>query len=343
MNEYIQSRSTHFDKGSLHGERDNLMGGYSFTDVEVEAPVSIAILMCTYNGASFLREQLESFNDQTFTHWTLYVSDDGSTDETRLILSEFQQRWDAGRVLVFEGPHQGFAKNFISLLQRSQVSAQYYAFSDQDDIWFNDKLERSLAHLVRLAPDQPALYCSRTQLVDAARRTVGYSPLFTRPPSFQNALVQSLAGANTMMINAAARELIMQLPPDAEIVAHDWLAYILVTGCGGTAIYDAEPSLQYRQHGDNLIGANTSFKQMLHRFGKMLSGRLVTWNDTNLTLLRTFKAGLTPQNRSILEHFERARRSGLTSRLRALHRSGVYRQTFAGNITLNVAAFLARI
>lgn len=318
------------------------MSYQSSADTPQEA-AEVAILMCTYNGASFLREQLDSFAAQTLSNWTLYVSDDASTDATRLVLAEYQERWGVDRLKVFDGPCQGFAKNFISLLKRPQVQADFYAFSDQDDIWFFDKLERSLAHLVPITPEKPALYCSRTQLVDSARNAAGYSPLFTRPPSFQNALVQSLAGANTMMINQRARELLVQLPESATVVAHDWLAYLLVTGCGGIALYDAQASLEYRQHGDNLIGANNTVKDRLNRLRKMLSGRFVKWNDANLQILETMSPLLTQENRAILAQFEQGRRLGLAARLCALRRSGVYRQTFVGNITLMIAALLARI
>ncbi len=303
----------------------------------------VAILMCTYNGASFLREQLDSFAAQTMSNWKLYVSDDASSDDTRHVLAEYQQRWGVDRLTVFDGPCQGFAKNFISLLQRPQVQADYYAFSDQDDIWYFDKLERSLSHLVTVTADKPALYCSRTQLVDSARNAAGFSPLFTKPPSFKNALVQSLAGANTMMINQRARELLVQLPDSATIVAHDWLAYLLVTGCGGVVLYDAQASLEYRQHGDNLIGANNTVKDRLNRLRRMLSGRFVRWNDANLQILETMSPLLTQENRSILADFEKGRRLGLGAGLCAIRRSGVYRQTFVGNITLMIAAFLARI
>ncbi len=245
--------------------------------------------------------------------------------------------------MIFDGPCQGFGKNFISLLKRPEVQAHYYAFSDQDDVWFSDKLERSVARLVTVPDQKPALYCSRTRLVDAGRNAAGFSPLFSRAPSFKNALVQSLAGANTMMINQAARDVLLRLPAEANVVAHDWLAYILVTACGGVAIYDPQASLDYRQHGGNLIGANASFRDRLNRFRRMLSGRFVEWNDANLQILRAMSPLLTPENRITLERFENARRLGLKSRLCSLRRSGVYRQTLAGNISLIVAAFLARI
>ncbi|BDM24267.1 glycosyltransferase family 2 protein [Pseudomonas sp. LRP2-20] len=305
--------------------------------------VEVAILMCTYNGAAFLQDQLESFACQSHTRWTLYVSDDASTDATRQMLADYQQRWGDNRIKVFDGPCQGFAKNFISLLKRPEVQGRFYAFSDQDDVWFKDKLERSVACLVQHSASRPALYCSRTRLVDVSRNAAGFSPLFSRPPSFRNALVQSLAGANTMLINQAARDVLIQLPEDAHIVAHDWLAYMLVTACGGDAVYDAQPSLEYRQHGNNLIGGNNRLVDRLRRLRKMLSGRFVEWNDANLRILQAMQPLLTQENRNVLEHFAVGRRSGFARRLCEFRRSGVYRQTFVGNITLIIAALLARI
>lgn len=303
----------------------------------------VAILMCTYNGAAYLREQLDSFERQTLVDWTLYVSDDSSTDETLDILSEYRHRWGERKLVMFEGPCQGFGKNFMSLVRRPEAQARYYAFSDQDDIWFSDKLERSVNCLDTVTVLKPTMYCSRTRLVDATGKVIGLSPLFSRPPSFRNAVVQSLAGANTMLINNAARNLLLHVGEDATIVAHDWLTYIIVTACGGEAIYDAEPTLDYRQHGGNLIGANASITDRINRVRKMLSGRFVEWNEANLQILKAMNAQMTDDARNALQHFEAGRHKHLPSRLRELHLSGIYRQTFAGRFSLLLAACLGRI
>ncbi|MFJ2322117.1 glycosyltransferase family 2 protein [Pseudomonas sp. NPDC087817] len=308
-----------------------------------EERADVAILMCTYNGSSFLREQLDSFGRQSYRDWTLYVSDDSSADSTRDILDEYQRRWGSGKLFVFDGPCQGFAKNFMSLLKRPEVQARYYAFSDQDDVWFDDKLERSVVRLASMPEQKPALYCSRTRLTDAEGSPIGFSPLFARPPSFQNALVQSLAGANTMLINQAAREFLLSVPEDSTVVAHDWLAYLLVTACGGCTFYDSGATLDYRQHGGNIIGANASYKDRLFRVRNMLSGRFVEWNDANLEILRAFYPLLTQEARATLEHFEAGRTLGFKGRLCEFYRAGIYRQTHAANISLIVAACLGKI
>jgi glycosyltransferase involved in cell wall biosynthesis len=281
----------------------------------------VAILMCTYNGALYLRDQLDSFQEQGFTHWTVYVSDDASTDTTLDILADYQRRWGEDRLVIFEGPCKGFAQNFISLIQRPEIKGDYFAFTG----------------------DKPALYCSRTRLVDAHRKVIGVSPLFTKPPAFKNALVQSIAGANTMLINQSGRRLLLQLPAHPTLVAHDWLTYLLVSGCNGEVIYDAEPSLDYRQHDDNLIGAKVTLLEQLRRVHGMFSGRFVQWNDANLEILNNMKPLLSEENRKVLKHFDGGRKSSFMKRLIALRSSGIYRQTPRDNLILLVAAILGRI
>jgi glycosyltransferase involved in cell wall biosynthesis len=307
------------------------------------ATPKIAILMCTYNGAAFLHQQLDSFAAQTFTNWVLYVSDDASTDATQEILAGYQLRWGADRLVIFNGPCAGFAENFISLIQRPEIEGEYFAFSDQDDIWFTSKLERSLSRLVAIDGKVPAVYCSRTRLIDAAGSVIGVSPLFPKPPSFQNALVQSIAGANTMLINQAARDLLCKLPKQPSLVAHDWLTYLLVTGCGGTAIYDSDPTLDYRQHDGNLIGANATFADRISRLQGMLSGRFAAWNDANSSVLKEMEPLLSTESRKIFASFEAGRRGNLWRRVVELRNAGVYRQTPQGNLSLFLAACLGRV
>ncbi len=91
---------------------------------------------------------------------------------------------------------------------------------------------------------------SRTRLIDAAGQPCGFAPRFKKAASFSNALVQSIAGANTMLFNSATKRLLERAGPH-DVVSHDWWTYQLVTGAGGILHYDAEPSLDYRQHQRN--------------------------------------------------------------------------------------------
>lgn len=320
------------------------------TDNEVVAKMSsanidtakVAILMCTKNGAAFLDEQLNSIAGQTHTNWILFVSDDGSTDNTIEILGHFAEEHPQ-KVIVRKGPSKGVTANFLSLAVDPTIDADYFAFSDQDDVWYPDKLQRALDWLVTASKDVPAFYCGRTELISIDGQSCGLALLFSRRPSFQNALVQSLGGGNTMVFNRPAKKL-LECAGRLEVVLHDWWVYQLVSAAGGVMHYDPQPMLKYRQHPQSLIGSNLGWRARFVRIGMMLSGRFRNWNAMNIAALERVPGHLIkPQNRTVLELFSKARTASLPRRLIYLRQSGVYRQTSIGNIGLFVAAIIKRL
>jgi glycosyltransferase involved in cell wall biosynthesis len=300
------------------------------------APAHVAILMGTRNGARFLRGQLASIAAQSHRDWRLVVSDDGSTDETRAILAGFAAEVGPGRVEIREGPRRGFAANFLSLAGDPAIHADFHAFADQDDLWLPGRLARGLALIGAVPPGRPALAGGRTRLVDEAGAPLGLSPEFRLPPSFENALVQSIAGGNTMLFDARAKRL-FEAVPDVEVVAHDWWAYQLVSGAGGAVVYDPEPFVLYRQHAGNLIGKNQGVRAQGRRLRLLLAGQMAEWTDVNLAALDRAAALLTPEARAKTALLRRARGGGVLSRLRHLRRLAPYRQTRAGTATLWLA------
>jgi len=302
----------------------------------------VAILMCTKDGAAFLAEQLHSIAEQTHTNWSLIVSDDGSTDATLSIIARFAEG-SKQNTAIRSGPRQGVCANFLSLATDPGIKADYFAFSDQDDIWYKNKLQRALAWLVTVPSDVPAVYCGRTELVSNDGRSYGLSPLFTRSIAFRNAIVQSLGGGNTMVFNAAAKRL-LEATGRLDVVLHDWWMYQLVSAVGGAVHYDPQPMLKYRQHPDNLIGSNRGGAARVVRLRMMLRGRFRDWNAKNVAALERIPVRLiAPQNRTVLTLFAKTRTASLFKRLYYLKRSGVYRQTLLGNIGLIVATILKRI
>jgi glycosyltransferase involved in cell wall biosynthesis len=298
--------------------------------------------MCTKNGAEFLDEQLKSIADQNHTNWTLFASDDGSTDKTKNILERFSQGFQQ-RVLVRDGLGKGVCVNFLSLAIDPTIDADYYAFSDQDDIWYPDKLRRALNWLTSVPDNIPALYCGRTELMSADGQAGGFSPLFTRPPTFENALVQNLAGGNTMVFNRATKAL-LECVGKRDVVLHDWWLYQLVSAAGGRIHYDAQPMVKYRQHWHNVIGSNQGWRARFSRIRTMLGGRVHDFNAKNIAALNTMPSQLiTPHNRKVLMLFAKATTASLFTRLIYLKRSGVYRQTFTGNCGLVAAALIKKI
>lgn len=294
----------------------------------------VAICLCTYNGQHYLAEQLGSIAKQTYPNWEVWASDDGSKDETFDILQACQSQWSAAKLTITSGPQQGFVANFLSLACNPEINADYYAYSDQDDIWEHDKLQRAIGFLRTIAPDTPALYCTRTRLVDVKNIEIGLSPHFKKPPSFANALIQSISGGNTMVFNKAARDLLCEAGANIDVVTHDWWGYIAISGCGGKIFYDDYPSLRYRQHANNLVGMNTSWRARFKRIRLAWQGQFRNWNDKNIEALQRLRARLTPENRAILDQFCNARQRWLLPRLLGFKRAGIHRQTLFGNLGL---------
>ena len=299
--------------------------------------------MCTFQGQRFLHDQLASFEAQSLKAWTLLVSDDGSSDRTLDILQEQQKLWGRGKLNLQSGPRQGFAANFLSLTCQADINADFYAYADQDDIWEADKLERAVSWLKTIPNDVPALYCSRTRVVDEENKTLGFSPLFKRPPSFANALIQNIGGGNTMVFNHATRKLLCQAGKDIEVVSHDWWAYIFVSACGGKVYYDAYPSVRYRQHENNIVGCNNSWRARLFRMRLLAQGRFKKWNTINIQALKRLESMISPEHRQTLSLFIQSREHSIFRRLLTLKRSGVRRQSLAGQVSLFVAALFGKI
>jgi glycosyltransferase involved in cell wall biosynthesis len=190
----------------------------------------VAILMGTFNGAAFLPEQLDSLAAQTHADWRLWASDDGSADATVDILRQYQRVWRPDRLRILKGPCRGGQYNFLELAARDDLDADYYAWSDQDDLWLPFKLSRVLEQLFPLGQDRPAIYCGRTILTNERGEDYALSTLLNhRLPSFANALLQNICGGNTIVFNRPARALIAA-GAKLEPVMHDWWAYLIVSG-----------------------------------------------------------------------------------------------------------------
>lgn len=311
----------------------------------MNAQPHIAILLATYKGAENLQEQLDSIAGQDYPNWSLFVSDDGSVDRTRDIVLDFAR---AGHdVTLLDGPRQGAAANFMSLVRRfPQIapSDAWLAFCDQDDVWLPDKLSRAAQALLDQDPTRPALYCSRTLITDHELNGRRLSVPRPRPLGFRNALVQNVASGNTILLNRPATALVCASAQKTyEVVVHDWWVYLLISGVDGQFVHDDVPSLLYRQHHENEIGANDNFRAKLVRASMLLNGRFARWNKINIEALRPVANFLTPENRQLLEDFDRMRRVSRYEGLGLLRQMKLYRQTRISTAALWFAVALRRL
>jgi len=303
----------------------------------------VAILMGTHNGARFLPEQLDSLELQTHQNWVLIASDDGSTDDTLRILRAYQAKWPAGKLIIKEGPKQGYCVNFLSMACDPAICADYYAFCDQDDVWLATKLAVAIQNIAENQEENiPYVYCGRTSYVNEKLKKIGCSPLFAFPRSFRNALIQSVAGGNTMVFNQSAKNALEKMGI-VQHPSHDWWVYQLVTGVGGDVFYDQTPQVLYRQHKDALVGGNNSFAARIERISMVFKGELRRWSDQNIAILSAAYPWLTHGSRETLELFKKMRNARLKDRFRLMEVAGLYRQTWRGTISLVVAALLKKI
>jgi len=311
------------------------------------APAHVAILMAVYDGAPTLPEQLASLAAQDHTDWQLIASDDGSSDDSRAVLARFAKGRDTHKVHSLDGPGRGAAQNFLFLIRQAAALCppdSWLAFSDQDDVWLPDRLSRGLAALSAGAAEQPALYCSRTWITDDRLGGRRLSPPRPQPPGLRNALVQNIAAGNTILLNPAGARLVMAAAAEVtDVVVHDWWVYLLITAAGGRVVHDDEPTLLYRQHAENQIGANDHLRARLKRIAMILTGTWRKWNNINAAALLASEARLAPEGRDLVMRFQAMRASWLLPRLWRLGRLGLYRQTRASTLALWFAALLGRI
>jgi glycosyltransferase involved in cell wall biosynthesis len=326
------------------------------------ADLHVRILMATWNGARHLPSQLDSFLAQEHRNWSLILRDDGSQDATLEHLDSFRRAHPDRRIFLLPGTvdpsnppgQRGAAANFLRLLDWADpdpgTAAALTAFSDQDDVWLPHKLSRAIALLGDgAAPEAPpAVYASRSIHTDADLQPQGFSTLHPRPPTFANALVQNVLGGNTIVLNPAATALVRRTCPAAllgdGVPFHDWWVYLVAAGAGARIINDAEPSLLYRQHGRNVLGAHVGLGGALARMGEVARGGWRGWIDRNLAALSGVADILTPAHRETFEAFASLRRTpSPRARLAALDRLGIHRQSRAGDMVIRALAIAGRL
>jgi glycosyltransferase involved in cell wall biosynthesis len=211
--------------------------------------MKISIALCTYNGALFLKEQLESIAAQTQPPAELVVCDDGSVDATIAILREFASSVPFPVHVHVNSRNLGVTANFSKAVKL--CSSDFVAFSDQDDVWLPNKLARAKQIIHQSANPAVTLYCSRLKYVNASLTPLGLSPV----PSIigiQNAIVENIATGCSVVFGSSVRLRLLQAAP-SDMIMHDWWAYLVATTFG-KVIYDPIPTVLYRQHGGNVAG-----------------------------------------------------------------------------------------
>lgn len=212
----------------------------------------VAVIMSTYNGSRFIKEQINTILAQKKVDIKLYIRDDGSSDETIKIIRDFA----SGSIILTEGKNIGVGNSFMNALYSVSDEFDYYCFADQDDIWCDDKVISG----VKLLESQrgPALYVSGQILTDAAGNRIGERRIPENSCGTMQIFSNNELTGCTMIWNKELHKILKESSrrPSAELLhkrIHDvWVA--VIASLVGTIIADNTSHILYRQHENNVVG-----------------------------------------------------------------------------------------
>ncbi len=302
----------------------------------------ITILMATYQGEKYLREQLDSILNQTEQDWRLEICDDGSKDATVAIAEEYAARYPEKIVVHRNEENRGSTKNFLAMLVAAE--GDYIMFADQDDIWHADKLQRTLHRMKQLerryGKTVPALVCTDAVVVDEQGGLL--QPSFTQLQHFDmrrrtlpHLLMENLCIGCTTMLNRALVKLVDTLPEQARY--HDWWVALIAAAFGHIS-YLAVPTLDYRQHGNNVVGTQdfaAYVKQRVSKLSEMKNVLAATYAQAEEFLaLYGEHPGLSAGHQRELAGFLALRDAGVLKRRLLWLRGGYFKSRLVRNLGL---------
>ncbi len=223
--------------------------------------MTVDIICAVYNCERFLPELLASIGRQTVPGWTLWVCDDHSTDGSAALLRRAAATEPRIRILTSAGANLGATASFGRLMSNVPADSPYLMFADQDDVWQPDKIERTLAAMgaaeSREPPDTPVLVHTDLTVVDEQLHVIhrsfwAFAGIDPDGSTLRRIIVRNVATGAATMVNRALRKLADPIPPDA--VLHDWWIACVAAAFGRIAAV-REPTILYRQHGSNVVGA----------------------------------------------------------------------------------------
>lgn len=233
-------------------------------------PKKIVVLLSTYNGEQYLEEQLESILWQKTEYQVdLLIRDDGSDDGTMEILKAYEEKY-APHISVLYEENIGYIKSFFELIQKAE-GYDYYALSDQDDVWLEDKIETAVTRCEACAYEGPLLYGSSSFLVNDQLEIMGETQKDLKGVTWDNLLIQNFFPGHTQVFNDALCQLLKDDIDCSKIYVHDfWITYMAFLF--GKATFDNQSHTLYRQHGTNTVGFGRNrlewIRERIKRVGK---------------------------------------------------------------------------
>ncbi|MEG0962830.1 MAG: glycosyltransferase family 2 protein [Lachnospiraceae bacterium] len=223
----------------------------------------VKVLLSAYNGEKYIKEQVDSVLQQTYSNLELYIRDDGSKDGTLEVLKQYQKQ---EKVHIIKGKNIGFIQSFFKLISECG-EADYYAFADQDDAWLPEKIAMAVERLNQEEQNQPLLYFSNYDFYDGEMNFKEHGKLPAMEPSFHNAIVDCMTLGFNSVFNQAAHDKMEEHIPKYSC-GHDWWTYMICSGMG-KVLFDEKVTVKYRRHEKNVSPGGMDFiKFQIWRFRK---------------------------------------------------------------------------
>lgn len=285
--------------------------------------MKVNILMSTYQGQAFLAEQIESIRSQTFEDWHLLIRDDGSDDRTPEIIREFVRK-DSRIRFINDGQAEncGVINSFYALVK--EEAADYYFFSDQDDVWLPDKLALQLAEAEKHPKDRALLIYTDLKVVDQELNIMAESMIRSQShhanTSLKQELTENTVTGGTMLINHALAQLWTETK---NLIMHDWYLALLAAAFG-QLIYIDQPTELYRQHDSNVLGARTLSKRLRNWLQPHKLVRKYWWliGSSQQQASRLLSLNLPEAEKSMVQDYIHLMEQPLSSRISLLRRHG---------------------
>lgn len=294
----------------------------------------IDILLASYNGEKYISEQIDSIINQTYRDWFLYIKDDCSTDNTIDIILEYEKKYkDKIKVILSDKPSGSAKDNFFSMLQHSK--GNYIMTCDQDDIWLPDKIKVTFNKMKETESkniNSPILVHSDLKVADEKLNLISDSllkllNLDSNRNKINNLLVQNIVTGCTVMVNRCLLNYIENPPKHA--VMHDWWMALIASSLG-TIVFIETPTIMYRQHGNNSVGAK-DVKSVKYIFSMLNKINIIkkSLNETYLQakeLITTIGGYIDENNYEIVNQYSLMYSSNKLQKLRIIFRYSLFKK-----------------
>ena len=258
----------------------------------------IQVLLSTYNGEKYIKEQIESILKQEEVEVTILIRDDGSTDKTIEIVKKLAKANQ--NITIYEGKNIGPARSFMDLINNSG-DFNYFAFADQDDVWKPRKLISAIHKLEQVQKNKPAIYISALEIVDENLKNIATKQVEGNY-CFEGEIVKNFATGCTQVFNKTLRDKIKKYNPTYLIMHDSWITRVCYA-IGGNVIIDENTYIQYRQHTNNVLGYKDEGWQKIKKQFKIAFQEKISMRvNIAQELKKGYEKELTEEAKEVIEN-----------------------------------------